>query len=224
MSRLSILYQQNIRKRIVYRNYQLLLVITKDEVICSANKQLEKLVNVYVMLFIENKNRKQKRDKGKKAYHSYHYSLGYQLKYRSVPPVQLFADLTLRALVGIHIRTFIVLHGYFSLGKTSGPTIGSFENLNACSNRFHQSKKLFLKSHKIKNLNYFNSQLNSNVSWNNNHTKSVTMMEPCLIFTKEHIFSEFHTLNSKHLACNNSCLNHYLQIFTCSELTTETLE
>ena len=36
--------------------------------------------------------------------------------------VQLFSDLTLRILVGAHIRTFIVLHGYFSLGKTSGPT------------------------------------------------------------------------------------------------------
>ena len=35
------------------------LVITKDEVICSANKLLRKLVNVYVMLLIENKNRKQ---------------------------------------------------------------------------------------------------------------------------------------------------------------------
>ena len=35
------------------------LVITKDEVIYSANKLLRKLVNVYVMLLIENKNRKQ---------------------------------------------------------------------------------------------------------------------------------------------------------------------
>ena len=32
-----------------------MLVITKDELICSANKYLGKLVNVYVMLFIENK-------------------------------------------------------------------------------------------------------------------------------------------------------------------------
>ena len=36
--------------------------------------------------------------------------------------VQLFADLTFHALVSVHLCTFIVLHGYFSLGKTSGPT------------------------------------------------------------------------------------------------------
>ena len=30
----------------------------KDEVICSANKQLLKLVNVYVMFFIEKKKKK----------------------------------------------------------------------------------------------------------------------------------------------------------------------
>ena len=38
----------------------------KDEVICSGNKQLRKLVIVYVMLFIENRKRKQKRNKEKK--------------------------------------------------------------------------------------------------------------------------------------------------------------
>ena len=34
----------------------------------------------------------------------------------------LFADLILRALVGVHLRTYIVLHGYLSRGKTNGPT------------------------------------------------------------------------------------------------------
>ena len=56
------------------------LIITKHEVICSANKYLRKLVNVYIKLSIENKNRKQKRNKRKKAYHSYHYKLSYYLK------------------------------------------------------------------------------------------------------------------------------------------------
>ena len=41
------------------------------------------LVNVYVILFIEDKNRNKNE---KKAYHSYHCSLGYYLKKKSVPP------------------------------------------------------------------------------------------------------------------------------------------
>ena len=43
-----------------------MLVSKKDEVICSANKKLFKLVNVYVMLFIENKNKTEKKQKEKK--------------------------------------------------------------------------------------------------------------------------------------------------------------
>ena len=39
--------------------------------------------------------------------------------------MELFADLTLHALVCIHLVTFIVLHGYFSLVKTSGPATKS---------------------------------------------------------------------------------------------------
>ena len=35
---------------------------------------------------------------------------------------QLFAGLTFHTLVGIHLHIFKVLHGYFSLGKTSGLT------------------------------------------------------------------------------------------------------
>ena len=35
--------------------------------------------------------------------------------------LQLFADLPLHALAGVHFRTFKVFHGYFSFGKTSGP-------------------------------------------------------------------------------------------------------
>ena len=53
-------------------------VSKKDKMICSLNKKLRKLVNVYTMIFIKIKSkRKQKRNKRKKAYHSYHYSLGY---------------------------------------------------------------------------------------------------------------------------------------------------
>ena len=58
------------------------------------------------MLFIENKNRQQKRKKKEKKV--------------AIPAI---ANLTLCALVGIHLRTFITLHGYFSLSKTSGPTM-----------------------------------------------------------------------------------------------------
>ena len=50
----------------------------KDEVICSANKQLRKLVNVYVMLFIEKKKKKEteKKQKEKKpTILNVHYSL-----------------------------------------------------------------------------------------------------------------------------------------------------
>ena len=36
--------------------------------------------------------------------------------------MQLFADVNFRAIVGVHLRTFKVLHGYFSVGKASGPT------------------------------------------------------------------------------------------------------
>ena len=34
----------------------------------------------------------------------------------------IIADLALRAFVGVHLHSCIALHGYFSLGKTSGPT------------------------------------------------------------------------------------------------------
>ena len=53
----------------------------------------------------------------------------YQLPYQFVTlPLKaeicstMLVQLFVRALVGIHLRTFIVLHGYFSLCKTSGPT------------------------------------------------------------------------------------------------------
>ena len=61
---------------------------TKDEVFRSANKQLGKLVNAYVMIFIENNNRKQKRNKRKKSL-PLSLLLGYYLKQRSVLPVSL---------------------------------------------------------------------------------------------------------------------------------------
>ena len=39
-----------------------------------------------------------------------------------LPPVSaIIADVTLCAFVGVHLRTCVV-HGYFSLGKTSEPT------------------------------------------------------------------------------------------------------
>ena len=42
----------------------------------------------------------------------------------TVPPVSaIIADLTLRAFASVHLCTCIVLHGYFSPGKTSGPTM-----------------------------------------------------------------------------------------------------
>ena len=66
------------KERIVYINYQA-CQSKKDEVIFSANKSLGKLVNVYVILLIENKIRKQE-TKGGKAYYSYHYSSDYYLK------------------------------------------------------------------------------------------------------------------------------------------------
>ena len=60
------------------------LVSKKDEVICSSNKYIRKLVNVYIMLFIQNqkkkKTEKELKKNNEKAYHSYHYSLGYYLK------------------------------------------------------------------------------------------------------------------------------------------------
>ena len=34
----------------------------------------------------------------------------------------IIADLALHAFVVVHLHSCIVLHGYFSLGKTSGPT------------------------------------------------------------------------------------------------------
>ena len=54
----------------------------KDEVICSSNKYLRKLVNVYIMLFIQKKKKTEKKLKKnkEKAYYTYHYSLGYYLK------------------------------------------------------------------------------------------------------------------------------------------------
>ena len=39
------------------------------------------------------------------------------------PVSVIMADLTLRAFVGVYLHTCIVLHGYFSLSKTSGPTM-----------------------------------------------------------------------------------------------------
>ena len=49
--------------------------------------------------------------------------LDYYLRQRSTPPViSIICRPDFRALVGVHLRTFIILHGYFSLGKTSGPT------------------------------------------------------------------------------------------------------
>ena len=75
--------------------------------------------------FIENKNRKQKKHKRKKSLPFLPLFDRLLLKVEICPclQVQLFADLTLRALGGVHLRTFIVLHEYFSLGKTSGPTM-----------------------------------------------------------------------------------------------------
>ena len=54
----------------------------------------------------------------------------YQLSYQFVRlllkveicSVQLFADLTFRTLVDEHLITVKVFHGFFPLGKTSGPT------------------------------------------------------------------------------------------------------
>ena len=39
-----------------------------------------------------------------------------------MPVSVIIADLALGAFVGVHLHSCIVLHGYFSLGKTSGPT------------------------------------------------------------------------------------------------------
>ena len=42
----------------------------------------------------------------------------------SVSPVNaIISDFTLRAYVGIHCDTCLVLHGYFSPGKISGSTV-----------------------------------------------------------------------------------------------------
>ena len=57
-----------------------MLVSKKDEVIWSANIWLCKLVKFSVMLFIEKKKENRKQTKGKKAWHSHYYSLGYNLK------------------------------------------------------------------------------------------------------------------------------------------------
>ena len=65
---------------------------------------------------IENR----KETKGKKTYHFYHHSLGYYLKQASVPLVS--AIICRPESQCVHLRTFIVLHGYFCLSKTSGPT------------------------------------------------------------------------------------------------------
>ena len=49
--------------------------------------------------------------------------LAYYLKWRSVPTVSaILCRPDFRAIVGVHLRTFKVLHGYFSLGKSSGRT------------------------------------------------------------------------------------------------------
>ena len=42
-----------------------MLVSKKDKVIYSSNKYLHKLVNVYMMLFIENKKKRKKKQKKK---------------------------------------------------------------------------------------------------------------------------------------------------------------
>ena len=52
--------------------------------------------------------------------------LGNYIKQESVPPVgPIICRLTFCALVGVHLHTFKALHGYFSLGKTRGPTTRS---------------------------------------------------------------------------------------------------
>ena len=99
------------------------LMITKHELTCTANKQLRKLVNVYVMLFIEIKNRKQKRNKRKKSLPFLPSFFRLLLKVGIFSTCKCIADLTLRALIGVHLRAFIVLRGYFSLGKTNGLTV-----------------------------------------------------------------------------------------------------
>ena len=67
---------------------------------------------------IRIENRKKLKEK---AYHCYHYSLRYYLKQRSVSPVSAVICRP-KIIVGVHLRTLKILHGYFSLGKTSGPT------------------------------------------------------------------------------------------------------
>ena len=97
----------------------------KDEVICSSNKYLRKLVNVYIMLFIQKKKKTEKKLKKKQG-----KSLIYlPLFARLLLKVEIcyackcnLVDLTFRAFVGVHFRTYIAFLGYFSLGKTSGPT------------------------------------------------------------------------------------------------------
>ena len=57
--------------------------------------------------------------------------------------MQLFAELSFCASVGIHLHNFKVLHEYFSLGKTSGPTMWA-----ALSVRFH-SRWCFVRSRDV---------------------------------------------------------------------------
>ena len=44
------------------------------------------------------------------------------LKNTVLPVHAIIADLILHAFVSVHVRACIVLHGYFALGKTNGPT------------------------------------------------------------------------------------------------------
>ena len=46
------------KKQICLQKLPDVIVSKKDEVICSSNKCLRKLVNVYIMLFIQNKKKK----------------------------------------------------------------------------------------------------------------------------------------------------------------------
>ena len=77
------------------------------------------ILNILLMLFYNVfKSSKQK----------YMLNLAFSDKTSSaVPPVSaIIADLTLCTFVGIHLRTCIGLHRYFSLVKTSGPKMKDF--------------------------------------------------------------------------------------------------
>ena len=78
------------------------------------------------MLFIKNKKEKENRKETRKK-----SLLFLPLIFRLLLKVEICSAcrcnysqtwLTLRALVGVHLRIYIALHGYVSLGNTSGPT------------------------------------------------------------------------------------------------------